>query len=98
VAYATDGGVVNFNRVFTTQSQLVTQQDQLAISRGSIALSLISIYRALGGGWQSFENSADAEACGGSEGENERARPGEAPRLLRTDGSRETTETNSGER
>jgi outer membrane protein TolC len=45
-------GLVDFNRVFTAQSQLVTLQDQLASARGNIALSLISAYRALGGGWQ----------------------------------------------
>lgn len=50
------GGLVDFNRVFTTQAQLVNQQDQLAVARGNIALSLISVYRALGGGWQAFEN------------------------------------------
>ncbi len=49
-------GLVDFNRVFTTQSQLVNQQDQLAVARGNIAISLISIYRALGGGWQALEN------------------------------------------
>jgi outer membrane protein TolC len=49
-------GLVDFNRVFTTQSQLVTQQDQLAIARGNIASSLIAVYRALGGGWQAFEH------------------------------------------
>jgi outer membrane protein TolC len=49
-------GLVDFNRVFTTQSQLVTVQDQLAVARGNIALSLIAVYRALGGGWHSFEN------------------------------------------
>ena len=52
------GGLVDFNRVFTTQSQLVTQQDQLAVARGNIALSLISVYRALGGGWKAFEECA----------------------------------------
>jgi NodT family efflux transporter outer membrane factor (OMF) lipoprotein len=51
------GGLVDFNRVFTLQSQLVTQQDQLAIARGNIALSLISVYRALGGGWRAFETA-----------------------------------------
>ena len=35
------GGLVDFNRVFTTQAQLVTQQDELATARGNIALSLI---------------------------------------------------------
>ena len=49
-------GRVDFNRVFTTQSFLVTQLDQLAVARGNIALSVISIYRALGGGWRVFED------------------------------------------
>ncbi len=48
-------GRADFNRVFTTQTQLVTQQDQLAAARGNIALSLINVYRALGGGWKVFE-------------------------------------------
>jgi NodT family efflux transporter outer membrane factor (OMF) lipoprotein len=48
-------GIVDFNRVFTTQSQLVTQQDQLAIARGNIASSLVAVYRALGGGWETFD-------------------------------------------
>lgn len=48
-------GLVDFNRVFTTQAQLVTQQDQLAVARGNIATSLIAVYRALGGGWQAFD-------------------------------------------
>ncbi len=45
-------GRVDFNRVYTTQSLLATQQDQLAAARGSIAVNLIAVYRALGGGWQ----------------------------------------------
>lgn len=48
-----EGGVVDYNRVFTTQAQLVTLQDQLGSARGNIALSLILIYKALGGGWES---------------------------------------------
>jgi NodT family efflux transporter outer membrane factor (OMF) lipoprotein len=57
------GGLVDFNRVFTTQAQLVTQQDQLAIARGNIASNLIAVYRALGGGWQAFENGPAPETC-----------------------------------
>ena len=49
-----DGGITDFNRVYTTQSQLVTQQDQLASTRGSIVLYLIQAYRAMGGGWEFF--------------------------------------------
>ncbi len=49
-----EGGVTDFNRVFNAQSTLVTQQDQLAVARGNIALQLIAVYRALGGGWPHF--------------------------------------------
>jgi NodT family efflux transporter outer membrane factor (OMF) lipoprotein len=48
------GGITDFNRVFNTQSVLVTQQDQLASTRGNIAINLIEVYRGLGGGWQYF--------------------------------------------
>lgn len=48
------GGITDFNRVFNAQSTLVTQQDQLAVAEGNIALNLIQVYRALGGGWQHF--------------------------------------------
>jgi NodT family efflux transporter outer membrane factor (OMF) lipoprotein len=45
-------GLADFNRVLTAQAQLVAQQDQLAAARGNIALSLVAVYRALGGGWR----------------------------------------------
>ncbi len=48
------GGITDFNRVYNTQTTLVTQQDQLAVARGNIAINLIAVYRALGGGWQNF--------------------------------------------
>ncbi len=48
------GGVTDFNRVYNTQIALVNQQDQLAVARGEIALNLIQIYKALGGGWKRF--------------------------------------------
>jgi hypothetical protein len=48
------GGVTDFNRVFNAQSTLVTQQDQLAVTEGDIALRLIDVYRSLGGGWRYF--------------------------------------------
>ena len=48
------GGITDFNRVYNTQSTLVTQQDLLAQTRGTIALNLIDVYRALGGGWRTF--------------------------------------------
>jgi|SRR5579875_1321662 NodT family efflux transporter outer membrane factor (OMF) lipoprotein len=45
-------GITDYNRVYTTQAALVQQQDQLADVRGNIALNLIALYRALGGGWE----------------------------------------------
>jgi NodT family efflux transporter outer membrane factor (OMF) lipoprotein len=45
-------GEVDFTPVFLFESILTQQQDQLAVSRGDIALGLIAVYRALGGGWQ----------------------------------------------
>jgi len=49
-----ESGVIDFNRVFNTQSTLVTLQDQLATTRGNIALNLIQVYKSLGGGWCCF--------------------------------------------
>jgi NodT family efflux transporter outer membrane factor (OMF) lipoprotein len=47
-------GLTDFNRVYNTESLLVTQQDQLAQTQGNIAVNLIGVYRALGGGWEYF--------------------------------------------
>ena len=49
-----EGGVTDFNRVFNTQTTLVNLQDQLAVTRGNIALNLIQLYKAIGGGWLCF--------------------------------------------
>ncbi|MEM6798060.1 MAG: efflux transporter outer membrane subunit [Planctomycetota bacterium] len=45
-------GKVDFNRVFTIQDTKVSQQDEYAASQGDVALNLISLYKALGGGWE----------------------------------------------
>jgi outer membrane protein TolC len=45
-------GAVDFTPLYLFQEQLTDQQDQLAVSQGDIALGLIAVYRALGGGWQ----------------------------------------------
>ena len=42
----------DLNTAFVTSNFLVGQQDKLAQSRGDIALGFISIYKALGGGWE----------------------------------------------
>jgi NodT family efflux transporter outer membrane factor (OMF) lipoprotein len=45
-------GVIDFTPVFLFEGTLAEQQDQLAISRGEIALRLVDLYRAVGGGWE----------------------------------------------
>ncbi|HXJ80233.1 MAG TPA: efflux transporter outer membrane subunit [Candidatus Methylomirabilis sp.] len=45
-------GVVDFTTVLTAQQALLSQQDSLASTLGTIATSLVGVYRALGGGWE----------------------------------------------
>lgn len=45
-------GTVDFTRVTQLEQNLVQQQDTLAQAQGEIALGLIQVYRALGGGWE----------------------------------------------
>jgi NodT family efflux transporter outer membrane factor (OMF) lipoprotein len=45
-------GKVDFTTVSTIEQNLVTQQNQYAISLGEIANGLVTVYRALGGGWE----------------------------------------------
>ena len=45
-------GAVDFTTVFLFQAALAEQQDTFAASQGDIALALVSLYRALGGGWE----------------------------------------------
>jgi outer membrane protein TolC len=40
------------NRLFTLENSQLQAQDQLAVAQGDIALNLIGVYRALGGGWE----------------------------------------------
>jgi outer membrane protein TolC len=45
-------GLVDYNRVVLIQEKLVERQQSLAEAQAEIALGLIKVYRALGGGWQ----------------------------------------------
>jgi outer membrane protein TolC len=40
------------NRLFTLANSRLQAQNQLATAQGNIALNLINVYRALGGGWE----------------------------------------------
>ncbi len=55
-----EAGAVDFTRVTQIQQNLVLQQDTLAQAQGEIALGLITVYRALGGGWQIRQTGCDA--------------------------------------
>jgi len=48
-------GLTNFQNVLDTQRSLLTRQDELAASEGQVTQNLISLYRALGGGWNPDE-------------------------------------------
>ena len=45
-------GEIDFNRLFTVQQLLLSQQELLAVARGNAAQSVVDLYRALGGGWE----------------------------------------------
>jgi len=45
-------GLIDFTGVFVMQGVLVGAQDQLASTRGDVVTSLISLQKALGGGWE----------------------------------------------
>ncbi len=56
-------GISDYTRVLNSQQALVEQQDNLVKTRGNVVAYLISIYKALGGGWQikAGENILPAE-------------------------------------
>jgi NodT family efflux transporter outer membrane factor (OMF) lipoprotein len=45
-------GLTDFQTVLNLEQALLTQQDQLAASRGLISTYLVNVYKALGGGWK----------------------------------------------
>ncbi len=53
-------GKVDFQRLLDSQRTLVLLQDQLTAARGEVVMSLVAIYKALGGGWQAATESGPA--------------------------------------
>jgi NodT family efflux transporter outer membrane factor (OMF) lipoprotein len=45
-------GASDYTRVLNTQQFLVSEQDRLVDTQGSVALNLVAVYKALGGGWE----------------------------------------------
>ena len=44
-------GLVDFDNVLIAQRYLLSYQDQLAVSEGTVTMNLVRLYKALGGGW-----------------------------------------------
>ncbi len=69
-----DGGKIDFNQVFVLEASLVARQDKLVQSRTDVAVAVVRLYKALGGGWQmrlempdhSLANAAAEELHDGS--------------------------------
>jgi hypothetical protein len=45
-------GLTDYQRVLDTQRALAEQSDQQTAIQGNVVLNLVSLYKALGGGWQ----------------------------------------------
>ena len=45
-------GLTNFENVLVTERTLFNQQDLQAVSKGEVVQNAISVYRAVGGGWE----------------------------------------------
>ena len=51
-------GLTDYQRVLDTQRSLADQQDLWTATRGDVILNLVSLYKALGGGWLIREGKA----------------------------------------
>ena len=45
-------GLINFNTVITTLKSVAVQQDLLAANQGTVATNLVTLFKAIGGGWE----------------------------------------------
>ncbi|MFO7817918.1 MAG: efflux transporter outer membrane subunit [Thermodesulfobacteriota bacterium] len=62
-------GLVDFINVLSTQRAVLNYEEELALSKGALTSNLISLYKALGGGWQNYweeETSGAAKDAGES--------------------------------
>ena len=55
-------GLIGFSDVLDAQRSLLSFEDQLAQSRGAVLSNLVRLYKALGGGWQSFEQPSFSDS------------------------------------
>ena len=50
---------MDFSNVLIAQRSLLSFQDKVAQSEGSVVSNLVRLYKALGGGWKSLEPATD---------------------------------------
>jgi multidrug efflux system outer membrane protein len=62
-------GLIDFSNVLDAQRSLLSFQDQLAQSNGTVTSNLIRLYKALGGGWTSFASHENNSPLPGEENE-----------------------------
>ena len=58
-------GLVDYQPVLDTERDLVRQQDEVAQSRGQVAVNLVAVYKALAGGWKVRNARGGQPGCGG---------------------------------
>ncbi len=49
------GGTIDYQSLLDTERSLLKAQDAATVSQGDITLNLISLYKAIGGGWEEIE-------------------------------------------
>ena len=52
-----EAGIIDFNEVLDAQRSQLSFEDELAQSEGSVTTNLITLYKALGGGWAALDPS-----------------------------------------
>jgi len=54
-----ESGLTDFQKVLDTQRTRLTAEDNLATAQSAVLTSLITLYKALGGGWEPSIASED---------------------------------------
>jgi outer membrane protein TolC len=55
-------GLADFLNVLDAERSLYQTEDQLADSQSTVSINLVSLYKALGGGWTALEQRADTSS------------------------------------
>ncbi|MFP4169240.1 MAG: efflux transporter outer membrane subunit [Desulfonatronovibrionaceae bacterium] len=63
-------GLVDFIDVLSAQKAVLSYEDELAQSKSAVTSSLISLYKALGGGWQNYWVEEDVSLSGAADPES----------------------------